>query len=230
LTDNGPDQRLTIGEAAALLGTSRLRVRGALAAGVLSGYRNNQGQWLVDLDTMPASLDGSESGSLPPERLLELLFDEVEELQQTIDERDGTIAQLTALMERQGAALEQAVALAERGSADGHAAALDALSATSARALDLLEGAIDRLAEKDAVADDLSALVERGLATSEQLDTHLRTQQEQLAENQEVIAHQGRMIDRLFTLSEKVLGLVRLPANRNNGLLSRIFNRSGDRR
>ena len=230
MTDNGPDQRLTIGEAAALLGTSRLRVRGALAAGILTGYRSNQGHWLVDLDTMPASLDGSEAGSLPPDRLLELLFDEVEELQQTIDERDGTIAQLTALMERQGAALERAVALAERGGADGHAAALDALSTTSARALDLLEDAVDRLAEKDAVTDDLSALVERGLATSEQLDAHLRAQQAQLAENQEVIAHQGRMIDRLFALSEKVLGLVRLPANRNDGLLSRIFNRSGDRR
>ena len=229
MTDKGPDHRLTIGEAAALLGTSRLRVRGALASGALTGYRNNQGQWLVDRDTMPDALDGSETGSLPPDRLLELLFDEIEELQQTIDERDGTIAQLTALMERQGAMLERAVTLAERGG-DGHSAELEALSATSARALDLLEGAVDRLAHNAAKIDDLSALVSRGLTVSEQLDDHLHAQQAQLDEKQAVIEHQGRMIDRLFSLAEKVLGLNRLPTGGRNGLLSRIFNRSGDRR
>ena len=90
-----------------------MRVREALAAGVLGVYRKNQGQWLIDLETLPASLDGIRAALLPPDRLLELLFDEVEELQHTIEERDATTAQMTVLLDRQRNALERAVSLAE---------------------------------------------------------------------------------------------------------------------
>ncbi len=229
MTDSGPDQRLTIGEAAEKLGTSRLRVREALAAGLLTGYRNNQGKWLVDLDTLPASLDGTKGDALLPDRLIELLFDEVEELQQTIEEREATIAQLSALVERQGAALERAVQLAEQRGTGGGQAQIRALSETSERALVLLENALDRLGENAASVRQLSQLVERGLITSEEFDKRLREQESAMAEKEVVIEQQGRMIDRLFSLTERVLGLTGMTVQRNGGLLRRIFNRSGDR-
>ena len=229
MTDSGPDQRLTIGQVAERLGTSRLRVREALAAGVLTGYRNNQGQWLVDLETLPASLGATREETLAPDRLIELLFDEVEELQATIEERETTIAQLTVLVERQGAALDRAMALAERRGGDGDPAQIRALSETSERALALLESALDRLGENAASVQQLSQLVERGLITSEEFDRKLREQESAMAEKQEVIEQQGRMIDRLFSLTDRVLGLTGMTVQRNGGLLRRIFNRSGDR-
>lgn len=204
-----------------------MRVREALAAGMLSGYRNNQGHWLVDTETLPASLDGLQAASLPPDRLLELLFDEVEELQQTIDERDTTIAQLTALMERQGNALERAVSIAEDRSDRSSSDQVQALSATSDRALQLLEDAMDRLSGNEHSIQQLSQLVERGVATSEQFDAQLQRHQDHIEEKQAVIEQQGRMIDRLFSLSDKVLGIAGL-SSRRDGLLRRFFNRSGE--
>ncbi len=204
-----------------------MRVREALAAGMLGGYRNNQGQWLVDSDTLPASLDGLQAASLPPDRLLELLFDEVEELQQTIEERDTTIAQLTALMERQGNALERAVSLAEERGDEGSRDQVQALSDTSDRALRLLEDAMGRLGDNAEAIRQLSLLVERGVMTSEQFDAQLQRNQADLEEKQAVIEQQGRMIDRLFSLSDKVLGIAGL-SSRRDSLLRRFFNRSGE--
>lgn len=229
MADSGTDQRLTIGEAAARLGTSRLRVREALAAGLLTGYRNNQGQWLVDLETLPVTLGATGSEALAPERLIELLFDEVEELQNTLEERDRTIAQMTALLERQGAALDRAMAIADRQDGGGDNAQIRALSETSERAMALLESALDRLGDNDAAVRKLTELVERGLITSEEFDRQLREQQDATAEKQAVIERQGRMIDRLFSLTEKVLGLTGVSVQRNGGLLRRLFNRSRER-
>ena len=163
--------------------------------------------------------------SLPPDRLLELLFDEVEELQQTIDERDTTIAQLTALMERQGNALERAVSIAEDRGDRSSSDQVQALSATSDRALRLLEDAMDRLSGNEHSIQQLSQLVERGVATSEQFDAQLQRHQDHIEEKQAVIEQQGRMIDRLFSLSDKVLGIAGL-SSRRDGLLRRFFNRS----
>ena len=89
---------------------------------------------------------------------------------------------------------------------------------------------MDRLGENANAIHQLSRLVERGVMTSEQFDAQVQRQSADLEEKQAVIEQQGRVIDRLFSLTDKVLGIAGLSSPRNGGLLRRFFNRSGERK
>ncbi len=76
MTSPPRDVWLSLDEAAALWGVSRLRLREAIAAGALAAQRDNRGFWRVRSDK-PVDFAAQRA---PPERLVEALFDEIEEL------------------------------------------------------------------------------------------------------------------------------------------------------
>lgn len=97
---------LTVAEAAERLGTTRLRVREAVALSLLKARRDNEGRLRVDLPN-DAALPKGKSADLEPEAVLEFLFDDIEELENEVAARDTQIATLTALLARQDEALER---------------------------------------------------------------------------------------------------------------------------
>ncbi|MEM8801423.1 MAG: hypothetical protein AAGF55_02700 [Pseudomonadota bacterium] len=97
---------LTVAEAAERLGTTRLRVREAVALSLLKARRDNEGRLRVDLPN-DVALPKGKSTELDPEAVLEFLFDDIEELENEVVSRDARIATLTALLARQDEALER---------------------------------------------------------------------------------------------------------------------------
>ena len=172
-TESG-HQFLPIGEAAQLLGLSRIRLREAITKGLLSARRDNEGHLRVDLSTLPKDFDARLTREkAQPGELLETLFDEIEELQFHVAGRDADIERLTSLLERQDATLERSLELNERGAVatspnhiakDGSARAL---ADVSERAFVLLDDVADRLETAMAQNDKFRHLVERALYLSE---------------------------------------------------------------
>ena len=172
-TESG-HQFLPIGEAAQLLGLSRIRLREAITKGLLSARRDNEGHLRVDLSTLPKDFDARLTREkAQPVELLETLFDEIEELQFHVAGRDADIERLTSLLERQDATLERSLELNERGAVatspnhiakDGSASAL---ADVSERAFVLLDDVADRLETAMAQNDKFRHLVERALDLSE---------------------------------------------------------------
>jgi len=165
---------LPIGEAAQLLGLSRIRLREAITKGLLSARRDNEGHLRVDLSAVPSDLDNRLAGkTAQPVELLETLFDEIEELQFLLAGRDADMERLTLLVERQDAALERALALNVRRPADGSQAEIHedgqakALADVSDRALLMLDDVTGRLETATAQNDQFRLLVERALEVSD---------------------------------------------------------------
>ena len=87
---------LTVAEAAVLLGLSRLRVRQAAAVGALTSRRDNEGMLRVDVPKTTVSRNSLEEkmqANLPPAKLLEVLFDEVEETHAVLGLKDQQLAE-----------------------------------------------------------------------------------------------------------------------------------------
>jgi hypothetical protein len=137
-------QFLTVQEAAEKLGKSRLRVREAVARGILPARRDNEGRLRVDLPNRPHLPDAKASAKtrpdLAPDAVLGFLFDEVEELEDALADRDAQLRALSDLLARQSAALENA------------GAELDASQARQARMSGLLDRTFARL---ETAGDDL---------------------------------------------------------------------------
>ncbi|MEM8728447.1 MAG: hypothetical protein AAGF79_00905 [Pseudomonadota bacterium] len=193
---------LTVEEAAATLGTSRLRVREAVARGLLTSRRDNEGRLRVDVplgqDLMPA--DGQE---LEADAILSFLFDDIEELESEIGARDAKIAQLMALLARQDEALDRS----ERG--------LDALETDKARLAEMLDRAFSHL-------DTLSAREARIENISERAMTALEAA---LARAEAGEAHGDRLatlLDRAVCLAEEGDG-TKAVADRSLGLLEQAM-------
>ena len=101
---------LTVGEAARHLGVSRLRVRQAVAADLVMGRRDNEGNLRIDLSAAigrNADLDLS-GATVDAPALMDLLFDEVEELRALLNAKDAETRELTLLAGRQSSAIETA--------------------------------------------------------------------------------------------------------------------------
>ena len=161
---------LPVGEAANLLGLSRMRLREAIAKGVLPAKRDNEGRHRVDLTSVPPDLDRRISGKdMAPAALLDTLFDEVEELQGLLAERDDEVARIGQLLERQDMALEQSMALlAKRGQTEPAQDNLTPdLAGVSDRAMSLLDEATKKLEIALADKERYRQLLERALALSE---------------------------------------------------------------
>ena len=178
-------QFLSVAEAAARLGLSRLKIREAAARGLLPAQRDNQGRLRVSLaDLTGAQLDLSGQG-IDGAALMGLLFDEVEELHEALLIGEAEIEALKALAARQAQALDQAVERIEQDAAE------------KSRLVDLLARALDHLEAQPGPQREqkLARLSERALQ-------HLETTGEQL---ENAVAQSGRfdqLLARAVALAE----------------------------
>ena len=178
-------QFLSVAEAAARLGLSRLKIREAAARGLLPAQRDNQGQLRVSLAGLTgAQLDLSGQG-IDGAALMGLLFDEVEELHEALLIGEAEIEALKALAARQAQALDQAAERIEQDAAE------------KSRLVDLLARALDHLEAQPGPQREqkLARLSERALQ-------HLETTGEQL---ESAVAQSGRfdqLLARAVALAE----------------------------
>jgi len=197
----GGDGFLPLAEAAARLGVSRLKLREAIAKGVVPARRDNEGRWRADLSGLPDDLAAAlRDRPAAPEALIEALFDEIEEL---VAERAGAEAErdrLAALVASQGAALERAVMAAER-----QASELGRLRDVAGGALAAAEAASARAEAMQAAADRAMQLAERASAALAAAQAEAAALEDGLTAKTAALEGQARLLDRLFSLSETAL-------------------------
>lgn len=130
--DRGPDSVsfLPLTEAADRLGISRLKLREAIAKGVLPARRDNQGDWRVDLTGLEYFPHQNKGLYVDPQVLVTLLFDEIETL---TSERDSASTDRDRLATIAGRALDAAETQGK------------AFSGTTERAIVLLDQTVSAL-------------------------------------------------------------------------------------
>ncbi|RVT85389.1 hypothetical protein DXV76_06385 [Rhodobacteraceae bacterium CCMM004] len=244
MTQAAPAGFLTVGEAAARLGVSRLKLREAVARRLIPARRDNEGQLRVDLDAAPPDLADRLAGSeMSAGDLLDMLFDEVEELQAQVAEKDAERLALVGLIERQADALDRAAALmpgdtggTERALAlmETAGARLEASLGQTARYDDLLARAAalaERGAAAEAGAERAFALLDAAVAAAERAEGDRTRAAEmlgralegaerlegELARRDATIAQQQSLIDRVMAMAERAAALA--PAPRRRGVL-----------
>ena len=128
-----------------------------------------------------------------PSKLIELLFDEIEDLNALLDERTASEARMAALIERQQILLDRALSLAEKPAASG----LDAerVAALQDRSQRLIEQTLGKIEARDAEFSRLTGLMDRALTTVAGLDAEVTRQAE-------VAVKQQALLERLFQLAE----------------------------
>ena len=141
---------LTVEEAAERLGTSRLRVREAVALSLLEARRDNEGRLRVDLPD-GGTLTRGDLGELDAEAILAFLFDDIEDLDADLTERDARIDALLELVSRQDAAL----ARADR--------TVEALQQDKARLAEMLDRALVHLEDSASREARLESLSDRAM-------------------------------------------------------------------
>ncbi len=215
------DGFLPLATAAARLGVSRLKLREAIARGLIPARRDNEGRWRADLSAAPADL-----GAAPPAQpaaLIEALFDEIEELTAERDDAEAGAARLAALVAAQDAALARAMAAIE-----ANEAALDRLGRTADAALTAAETATARAEALQVAADRAVMLAERAAQTASAEAVARERDAAELAEKTRALDGQARLLDRLFSLSETALETAGRAAARDGagrGLWDRVLRR-----
>lgn len=196
---------LLLADAAARLGISRLKLREAIAKGVIPARRDNEGRLRADMSALPDDLAGALAARpAPPEALIEALFDEIEELTGERDLAEAGQDQLAGLLQQQGAALDRAMATAEARAAE--VARLDQLARAALSAADAATGRAEAV---QAVADRAVGLADRATAALGAAQAAARADQDRLeaalADKTGALDGQARLLDRLFSLSETAL-------------------------
>ena len=209
---------MPLAEAAARLGVSRLKLREAIAKGIVAARRDNLGRLRVDLTAAPADVAAATAGTgAPLEALMQALFDEIEELSADLEGAREENARLLDLAGAQAAALDRAAAALE---ARGEEAAR--LAGLVDRALGAAEDAEARAAAMRGTADRALALLEGAAAALDRSRSETERLSAALAEHRSTAGEQARMLDRLFSLSETALAA----AERHRsapGLIARVF-------
>ena len=220
MTDNSGDAWLSLDEAAERLGVSRLRVREAIAAQAIAARRDNHGFWRVSLsDEAAASVRRMGLTRTDPQQLVELLFDEIEELNGLLAERVANEERMAALLVRQQTLMERAMALAERPTEPG----LDPsrVIELNDRSQQIIEQTIAKLEGRDSELSRLSSLMDRALATIAGLDA-------EVTRHAEVAQKQQTLLERTFALAQQSLDRAGA-AERGRGLFRRLRERMGRR-
>jgi len=217
-TTDGNLSFLPLAEAAERLGLSRLKLREAIAKGVLSALRDNEGRLRVDLTTIPQDLTNAmAAATAAPEALMGALFDEIEELSGDLESAQGLTERLTALAGAQTSVLERALT-----SLEAVASERDRFSVLAGRALAVADEAGDRAAALQGTTDRALSLLDRTTAAMEAARTETEALKAAMAARDTVIAGHTGQLDRLFSLSEQALEA----ANRTRrapGLVARIL-------
>ena len=204
---------LLLGEAALRLGVSRLKLREAIAKGVVAARRDNEGRWRVDMAAVPSGL--AEAVALvpaAPEALMAALFDEIEELHGDLEAAQVVSERLVGLAGGQALVLERVM-----GALEAAAAERDRFADVAGRALAVADEAEGRAAA-------LQATTERALGLLERTAAALDGAKAEAAARDTVIAGHGGQLDRLFELSEQALEAAG-KARRAPGLVARILGR-----
>jgi hypothetical protein len=185
------DAWLSLDEAAARCGVSRLRIREAIAAGALRAQRDNRGFWRVCDD------GGGDLANVrvAPNQLLEIMFDEIEELTSALEERRQEVDRLATVAARQQALLDRALTIAEAAPPQGD---IQRLAALNERSHHLLDGALASLEQRDAALQQMNSLMQRALDTTAGLDA-------EVARQRETSEKQRALLDRVFQLARASL-------------------------
>ena len=198
MTESARDAWLSLNEAAARLGLSRLRLREAIAAGVLRAQRDNRGYWRVWVEENRDFAREIAAAQISPDKLIEALFDEIEELTSAHDERQSEVDRLSELAARQQALLERAIALAETSGEAKPAEEVNRLGALNERSQALVERAMTSLEQRETALHQMSGLMDRALETVAGLDAEVVRQRE-------TSQRQRALLDRVFELARASL-------------------------
>lgn len=104
-------QFMTVAEAAELLRVNSMTLRSAAVRGLIPSKRDNEGRLRLDISGVRTSGDAlviPESAKLAPTEMIDILFDEVEELQSDLQDRDEQIVRLLDVSGRQAGAIDNA--------------------------------------------------------------------------------------------------------------------------
>jgi DNA repair exonuclease SbcCD ATPase subunit len=162
-------QFLTVAQAADLLRINRMTLRSAAVRGMIPSKRDNEGRLRLDITHINRAGDTlhvPESAKLAPTEMIDILFDEVEELQSDLQERDEFVARLQEISERQSSAMDdadRALDEAERNQVR--------LSALLDRALLHLEAGAERQATFASLSEQSAHLLD---AAGDRLEKSLR--------------------------------------------------------
>jgi hypothetical protein len=220
MTDESSDTWLSLDEAAERVGVSRVRLREAIAAKAIVARRDNRGFWRVSL---PGGADAAKrrlgETRANPEQLVEVLFDEIEDLNAQMAERSANEERMAALIERQQGLLERTLAIAEKPGGSG----LDAerVAALTDRSQQLIERTLVTIEAREGELAKLTGLMDRALATVAGLDAEVTRQAE-------VALKQQALLDRVFRLAQKSLDRIGA-AEGSRGLFRRMRDRMGGR-
>lgn len=216
----GGDGFLPLAEAARRLGVSRLKLREAIAKGVIPARRDNEGRWRADLSAAPPDLPAALAHhAAPPDALIEALFDEIEELSLERSEAETTRDRLAALVQAQATALDRATAAAETQAAEA-----TRLRSLAEQALTAAESAAARAEALQTAADRALALADRAGTALAAAQAEAATLEHRLSEKTAAIEGQARLLDRLFSLSETALDTAGKAAT-PRGLWDRVIGR-----
>jgi hypothetical protein len=220
MTDESSDAWLPLDEAALRLGVSRIRLREAIAADAVSARRDNRGFWRVSLtEGTGASIRRIRETPADPSKLIELLFDEIEDLNALLDDRTASEALMAALIERQQILLDRALSLAEKPAASGRDA--ERVAALQDRSQLLIKQTLGKIEARDAEVSRLTDLMDRALTTVAGLDAEVTRQAD-------VAVKQQALLARLFQLAE--ISLDRIGGGEGGrGLFRRLRNRMSKR-
>jgi excisionase family DNA binding protein len=221
MADNSNDDWLSLAEAADRLGVNRMCVREAISAGVIGARRDNRGFWRVSLAADVGDVkERMREIRMNPEGLVELLFDEIEELSADLAERDSSLERLHAVAARQQEMLARALALAEKSENPGDSKDQDRLANLNARSLRLLETALGKLEDRDADITKLTSLLDRAFKNISGLEG-------QVERHVEVAERQKSLLDRRFEIANKKLDRLSSSKPRGRGWLGRLRGRRG---
>ncbi len=218
--EEGPvtDSFLPLAEAARRLGLTRLKLREAIAKGVIPARRDNQGRFRVDMealpDDLPAAMRGAEAA---PEALMSALFDEIEELSADLEGSQEMVDRLAGLAGAQADALDRVTAALEARTAER-----DRLSDIAGRALGAATEAEARATALQATTDRALTLLDRAAGALGGLQDEVTRLRADATQKDETIAGHAAQLDRLFTLSEQALERA-AEARRAPGLVARIL-------
>jgi excisionase family DNA binding protein len=189
------DGWLSLDEAARRLGVSRLRVREAIAAGALPARRDNHGFWRISLEHAPDAPARLAGARVAPQQLVELLFDEIEEMSALLGERSEDVAKLAAIVERQQTLMERMLRLAENAGPAEDGVPDDRLATLHERSQGVLDRALAQLETRDAELTRVTGVLDRAMDAATALDAEVARQTD--------ISHRQRaLLDRVFAIAQ----------------------------
>ncbi len=192
---------LKVAEGARHLGVSGIRLREAALRGLIPSQRDNEGALRVDLSNVD-SLPTTKAPALAETDLLDILFDEIEELQSALSRKEEDVAGLTGLVKRQGAALARAEAALDPSATTQREAEMQGLLDRALALLEVQQGADQETSALRGSAEKAMNLLERALKRAEEVEARAQERADALTSELEA-AH--TQLEKTMALSERAI-------------------------